>query len=131
VIDGLLSDTQAKPERLLDLYLGGEVDKSFLTERKHRLEQTTQSLEQERAPVAATLEQRALANGQAATIDELIAKVANLLGTCELAFETKRRLLEALQTEVTLFTEDDRKRVSVLRVLGEDVLSVSGNTTSG
>jgi len=68
---------------------------------------------------------------QVVDVEALARKVTDLLEKTELNFETKRHLLEALRAEATLLVVDGEKRISLLCVLGAEVLGISGNTISG
>ncbi|MBN1813654.1 MAG: recombinase family protein [Anaerolineae bacterium] len=60
IVEDLLQRNQEQLERLLDLFLSGDFPRDILTERKQRLEQITQALEQERTSLTATLEAHTL-----------------------------------------------------------------------
>ncbi len=113
-IDSLLAESRNKLDKLLDLYLSGEFDKSMLVDRKDRLEKTIESLEKEYSLFAETIEVKTITEEQKLGIQEFAADVALGLDVADEDFATKRRLVELLDVAVTLTVEDGEK-VAYLR----------------
>jgi len=124
VTDDLLDNNRRQLERALDLYLSGDFDKDILTERKTRLENTIDALEQERASLAVQLEAHTLTDEQVTTITEFAQTVARGLEKADEDFGARRRLIEMLDVQATLTVEDGQKVAYVRCMMGKDVLSI-------
>jgi site-specific DNA recombinase len=124
VVDDLLVENRSQLERVLDLYLSGDFDKRMLAERKARLEKTIDSLERERANLAAQLETHAITDEHIQTVVEFAGEIARGLEETDKSFESQRRLIELLDVWVTLTVEEEQKVAYARCLLGEDLLSV-------
>jgi site-specific DNA recombinase len=129
VVDSLLTNNQAQLERLLDLYLSGELPREMLVDRKSRLERTIESLERERGSLAIHLEAETLSQGDIERIQQFVSEVLEGLNEAEERFETRRRIIEELDVQAILAVEDGKKVVYTRCMLGEKVLSVVNTTT--
>ena len=129
VVEDLIAENRLQYERLLDLYLSGDVSKELLTDRKVRLESTIAALELERVGLLARLESRTLSDEQIQSLHEFAAEVAEGLAAAEEDFETRRQVIEALDVRATLAVEDDQKVIYVRCVLGETDMPVSDSAT--
>ena len=129
-IDQLLAENNGQLQRLVDLYLSGEVDKDLLVGRKRSLEKTITSLQTERSKEAAVLDKQTLTEMQIKDITEFVRTVTAGLAEADGSFETKRDVLELLDVEAVCFVEDGVKKVRVTAIMGlEDVLSVENAST--
>jgi site-specific DNA recombinase len=79
VVDGLLADHARQLERLLDLYLTAEFPREQLDARKGKLLQTMAGLQEERAGLAARLDEQFLNADQVAGLQAFAARVAEKL----------------------------------------------------
>jgi hypothetical protein len=125
VVDDLIADNRRQLERALGLYLAGDFPREVLTERKERLQNTIDALEQERVELAAQLEAQTLTDEAIGTIMEFTAKIGKGLDNAGLDFEKRRRLLEELDMTVTLAVEDGQKVANVKCLIGCDTLSIA------
>jgi hypothetical protein len=128
VVDDLLSENRTQLERLLDLYLSGEFPKEVLTERRSCLEGAISVLEKERAGLVAHLEARQPSAEQIQTLQEFAAEVSENLEAMDGDFDAMRRLIEAMDVQVTLAVEDGSKVVFGRCIVGEGVWGLSNIT---
>jgi len=128
VVDSLLADNEAQLQRALDLYLSGEFPKEMLVERKERLQQTVESLEQERTALVAQLED-SITDDQIESITEFAGRINEGLGEAEKSFEAKRTVIDTLDIWSTLAVEDGQQVVYVQCVLGDRSLLISDITS--
>jgi site-specific DNA recombinase len=129
VVEDLIAENRLQYERLLDLYLSGDIAKELLCDRKVRLESTIAALEAERVGLLARLESHTLSDEQIQSLQDFAAEVAEGLAAAEEDFETRRQVIEALDVRVTLAVEDDQKVIYVRCVLGEIDMPISDCTT--
>ena len=129
VIDDLLSDRRRQLEKLLDLYLSGDFDKTMLTDRKTRLETTITALEKERDDLVTTLESQTLTDEQIATIEDFAKKVSAGLEIADQDFEARRQIIDLLDVRVTLAIEDGEKIAYVRCLLDEASLSIESTSS--
>jgi site-specific DNA recombinase len=131
VTDDLLTDNQAKLERVLDLYVSGEFDKNILVDRKTRLEKTIAELQRERVELVTRLEAQTITNERIERIAELISKMGQGLKKAEGDFKKKRQFIEELDLQAEMAVEDEQQVVHIRCVLGRDTLQVTPKTTAG
>ena len=129
VVASLLASNQAQLERLLDLYLSGDLPKEMLVDRKSRLEKTIQALESERGRLATHLEVEALSQDHIERIQKFVAEVMEGLEVAEERFEIRRRIIEELDVQAILAVDEGQKVAYVQCMLGERVLPVADTTT--
>jgi hypothetical protein len=129
-IDGLLADNRAQLGRARDLYLAGDFDRDMLTERKARLEQTIAVLEGERETLAATLEAQSLTDGEIETVMDLASQVRARLAGGETDFARRSKVIEMLDMQARLWTEDGRAmaRLTCRLLRKEAALAVTGGS---
>ena len=118
VVDDLLADNRAQLARLLDLYLRGEFAMDVLMDRKKRLETVIYSLEHERVGLASTLEAKRLSPEDIQVIQDYSAQVADGLLDGSESFETRRQVIDALDTEVKLTLENGQQVVYIQLCFG-------------
>jgi 2-phospho-L-lactate guanylyltransferase (CobY/MobA/RfbA family) len=111
-----------------DLYVSGEFPKEVLTDRKSRLEETTSALEREREGLVTHLKAQVLSAAQIQTIQEFAAKVRKNLEAMGNDFGMKRRLIEELDTWVTLAVEGEQRVIYARCMLGEQTVGLLSGT---
>jgi len=131
VLDGLIADNRHQQEKLLDLYLTGSFDKSILTERKERLQETINALERERINLAAQIEAQTLSDEQLETITAFAARVRQGLEAADTDFALQRHLVELLEIGVALVVEDDQRVAYVRCIVGDAALPIATTAISG
>lgn len=119
VIEDLLTSNRTQLNRLLDLYLGGDFPKEVLTERKKQLEKTIQDLEIEKVAIVAHLEEAQMSQEQLQVLQNFAALVREELDSLEQDYEGRYRIVELLNVQATLTTEEDQKVIYVRCILGE------------
>lgn len=124
IIDDLLKENQEQLGRALDLYLSGDFPKEMLTERKMRLEQVAEALEQERDNLVAALEAHTLTDEQIAEVFEIAGIVREAIAKGDKDFATRRRIIEILKPQVVLYIEDGRKVAWVSCAMGTDIVDL-------
>ena len=125
VLDDLLTENRRQLERLLDLYLSGDFDKTMLTERKTRLETTIGALERVRATMCAQIEAQTLTDDQIRDIRDFAAKVADGLSAAEGDIEKKRIVLDVLDVRAVLTVEDGQQVVYVHCLSFDEVMHLT------
>lgn len=119
-IDKLLAENRAQLERLLDIYLTGELPRDMLVERKNRLETTVNALEKERAAISGQIERDTLTDEQIQDIETYIEKIGRGLELANANFAARRKIIELLDVQVTLAVENEEKIAYVQCKLLED-----------
>jgi site-specific DNA recombinase len=118
ITDDLLAENRTKLQRLVDLYMSGEYTLELLQERKHRLEQTIQSLEGQRAHLAGALEGLTLTPEQ---VDELQAFAAEIRGRLDTAtYQEKVQLFHILNVTGLLELTEAGKVLHVQCIIRPD-----------
>ncbi|MCA9944538.1 MAG: recombinase family protein [Anaerolineales bacterium] len=127
----LIHDAQQKLDRLLDLYLSGNIEKDLLVDRKHRLETTLEALQKEREEINIQIEASQVTKEQIQTVMEFAGRVENRFVDIdeEDDFEVKRHIIEALNVQAKLNFEDEEKVVYLSCALGQEALFVVSNQT--
>ncbi len=111
ITEDLLAENRQKLGRLVDLYMAGTFSLEDLQDRKTRLEESIQSLENQRAGMLSSLEGQILTPEQ---IDDIWAIAANLRERLDDATtEQKLQLFYILDVSGTLTLEGGEKRLSV------------------
>ena len=128
VVDTSLSDNRSQLERLLDLYLSGDLPKEMFVERRQRLEATIAALDKERVSLVARLEAQTFTPDHIQTIQDFAAAVAEGLEQADQDFETQRHIIETLDVQATLTVEDGKKVIYARCILDENVLPTASTT---
>ena len=129
VVDDLLANNRAQLERIIDLYVTGELDKEILVERKTRLESTIASLQKEREQIAAQIEAETLTPDQIRTIEEFAAGVRKNLAHIDNKFEAQQQLTELLDVTGRLVKEDGEPVIYVQCIVGNNILRAKKTAT--
>jgi site-specific DNA recombinase len=124
VSEDLLQQNQAQLDKLLDLYLCGDFDKSVLIDRKTRLEEVVKRLTKERDELARRLSQHISASEGVRLVTEFSSKQAANVEKATRDFAVRRGLMDDLQVSVTLVTEKGEKVVYARCVVGDKRLLV-------
>jgi site-specific DNA recombinase len=123
-IEDKLAQNQVQLDRLLDLYLNGDVDKGVFVERKNRLETTIAGLERERDALTAQITGQMLTREQIKTLQDFAAEVAEGLDAADADFQARKRIVEALGVEATLAVEDGQRVAYMRCILGDTSLDI-------
>jgi site-specific DNA recombinase len=128
-VRSLLADNQSKMDRLVSLFVEGDIPRNMLVERKERLAQAIGSLEKEEAKLQATLASRSMTDQEIDTIVDFGTKITRGLQNAERDFEVKERVVEALHVQVKLVVESDEKVAYLSCYLGKKRLVVGSYTS--
>lgn len=107
IIDEQICEYQKQLDKLLDLYLGGDIPKDILTERKGRLEQMLGGLHKERNDLAGHIHKVAMTDDQLSYIEMFCAKIRKGLDKAD--FNIKRQIIELLDIRGKIAFENNEK----------------------
>ena len=128
VLDDLWQDSKSQLDRVLDLYISGDIPRDLLVDKKQRLEATLSSLEKERDDLNLGLETEAITEKDIQQIREFAAQIAEGLEPGNETFDDRRRVIELLDVGASLTVEDGQKIIDVWCFLGRKKLSVGSPT---
>lgn len=126
VINDLLIENKDKLDRLLELYISGELAKEMLVDHKHRLEKTQTELEAEKTRLVQHLETKELSAEQLQTLEQFAHEIGEGLSELDDNFGDRRKIIDMLDVQAILAVEDDQKIVRVQCRLGNKSLSIEG-----
>lgn len=129
VLDDLAEDSQSQLNRLLDLYLSGDVPREFLMDKKDSLESTLQSLGSERQDLQAKLNAQAANEADLNKLRMFAEEISARLEDGEDSFERRMGIVELLDVQATMTVEDGQKYVDVSCFLGSEKLSFDTPTS--
>ncbi len=107
ITDSLIGENQKKLDKLIDLYMSGTYPLEVIQERKARLEQTINSLSQQRETVAANLSGKILTPDQVDNLLSFADEIGYKLDTA--SFEEKRQIFHLLNVSALLEKTDGKK----------------------
>lgn len=119
ILDDLLGQKKTELDRLLDLYLSGEFAKDVLMDRKQRLEQTIESLEEEKESLLANLRQT-ITNEQLDELEIFAQHVAEGFDEANEDFECRRKILDFLNLKTSFSYEDEIEVAQIYCEFGLD-----------
>lgn len=128
LVETQLAKHEQQMERLVDLYLVGDFPKEALLKRKTHWESTIARLRAQQASLEAQLTEVSLSEEDIATIEEFAEQVCISLDTAD--FATRRQLIDLLNTQVVLDTEDGQGVAYCTCEFGEALLIVPGTSSS-
>ena len=129
VLQDLWQDSKTQLDRVLDLYISGQVQRELLIDKKQQLESTLSALEKERDELNLNLESEALSEYEIQQIVDFAAQIAEGLGPGDESFEDRRRIIELLDVRASFIVEDNQKYVDVWCFLGRNKLSIENPTS--
>lgn len=129
ILCDLISDRQQQMERLLDLYVGGDIPKDMLLERRKRLEDELAKLNAEQAHLTHSVEDKTITDEQVLEIKAFAEQVAQGLDAAANNFSARRRIIEMLNVRGSVDVENEEKVVYVECALGESSLYLSVTNT--
>jgi site-specific DNA recombinase len=118
LIVGLIEESQAKLDRLLDLYLSGDFERDVLAERKARIEAELAGLEGERARLLAQIQETEFSAERVQSIVEFAEIIGAGIEAADASLEKRRQLIEVLNVTGELDLVDGEKWVTLYCVLG-------------
>ena len=129
VLEDLWQGSKIQLDRVLDLYISGQVQRELLIDKKQQLELTLAALEKERDELNLNLESEALTDNEIRQIVEFAAQIAEGLEPGDESFEDRRRIIELLDVRASFIVEDNQKYVDVWCFLGRNKLSIENPTS--
>ena len=129
IIEDLIDGNRTQLERLLDLYLVGEIPRDLLDERRSRLSQTISALESEAAALALKLRSQTFTDSQIASLQSFAAQIAAGMDVADIDFDTRLHVINELDVEATLTIEEGEKVMHLRCMLKEEVLSTVNATS--
>ena len=129
VLEDLWQGSKTQLDRVLDLYISGQVQRELLIDKKQQLESTLSALEKERDELNLNLESEALSEYEIQQIVDFAAQIAEGLGPGDESFEDRRRIIELLDVRASFTVEDNQKYVDVWCFLGRNKLSIENPTS--
>lgn len=129
VLEDLWQGSKIQLDRVLDLYISGQVQRELLIDKKQQLESTLSALEKERDELNLNLESEVLSDSEIRQIMEFAAQIAEGLEPGDESFEDRRRIIELLDVRASFIVEDSQKYVDVWCFLGRKKLLI-GDPTS-
>jgi len=129
VLEDLWQDEKTQLDRVLDLYITGDIPRELLVDKKQRLESTITALEKERDELNIDLETETLSENEIQQIREFAAQIAEGLEPGDETFEGRRRVIELLDVGAFLTVENGQKFIDIWCFLGRKKLSVEFPTS--
>jgi hypothetical protein len=128
VLDDLWHDSKNQLDRLLDLYIAGNIPKELLLDKKQQLEATLFALDKEREELNLNLDAETLTENDIQQIREFAEQIAEGLNPGEESFDDRLRVVELLDVGASMTVEDGQKYVDVWCFLGRNKLSIGDPT---
>jgi hypothetical protein len=129
VLDDLWQDSKSQLDRVLDLYISGDIPRELLVDKKQQLETTLTSLEKERDDLNLNLETETITEKDIQQIREFALHIAEGLEPGNETFDDRRRVIELLDVGALLTVEDGQKFIDIWCFLGRNKLSVGSHTS--
>lgn len=121
LLDKLITDREDQLERLLDLYVMGELPKGSYLKRKRDIEIGLETQRRDRVEWASYLRHQELTQEQVESLRNFAAIIAGTLVIAEASFEAQRRVVELLNVRAMLAVEGEERVVHLSCVFGEGV----------
>lgn len=122
----LITENQEKLDKLLDLYLSGDIAKEMLVERKKRLEDVIASLNKQKNGLLNRLATQKITWEQIQSIQEFVQAVAKRVIEVDESddFERKRQIIELLDVQGRLNLEEDERVIYLSCALGREAMFI-------
>ena len=129
VLEDLWQDEKSQLDRVLDLYISGDIPRELLVDKKQRLKSTLTALEKERDELNSNLETETLSENEIQQIREFAAQIAEGLEPGNESFDGRQRVIELLDVGASLTVENDQKFIDVWCFLGRNKLPIEEPTS--
>jgi site-specific DNA recombinase len=130
VVSDLVQEHSMKLQKLLDLYLEGNIDKELLIERKQRLEAAVASLNAEHAKLKAEVDADVIDEDVINSFEVFAAEVAEGMLAADEDFAHRRRIVELLGVTGTIAVEEGEKILRLTSYVDNASFGIEINTTS-
>lgn len=127
-----LKKHQEQRERLLDLYLDGNLDKNTYLGRKGELDRIVTSLEGQQATLSAAIAEKVLTAGQIESITEFVREIAAGVPVVGSTFEGRRRVVELMDVRGVVTPPSPGREFATLALtgrLGGETFTIENHTT--
>lgn len=127
----VLEGEQAKLNRLLDLYLSGDMPRELLIERKERLESAVSSLRAQYDALTLQINAAEVGRTDMVTLQEFVGAIGAKMSALdsESDFTIKRELVEGLDVRAMLAVEEDEQVIYLTCKIGGGRVAVATGTT--
>jgi len=110
-IDEQLASAQKQLDRLIDLYINGEIPKDHYLARKSKFEEAISKLQEEKTELAVQLMPSQIAPELIRQLKEYFAEIQDRLG--DASFEDKRKVIDLLDVSGKLDIENDERVIYI------------------
>ncbi len=124
VVDDLWKDTKSQYDRVVELYVGGDIPRDILVDKKQRLETTLSALDEEKQQLSTQLAGKNITETDLMKIRSFAKQASEEFNLDEVGFQGRRRLIEMLDVHAKLYVEDEEKIVEVWCILGTGELPI-------
>lgn len=124
VLDDLWQSAKGQLDRVLNLYISGDIPRALLLAKKQQLESTLVALEKEREELNLSLESGILTAKDIQHIHEFAQQIAEGLEPGNETFDDRQRVIELLDVGASLTVEDGQKFIDIWCFLGRNKLLV-------
>jgi len=128
IAEDLLKKYRGQLEKLLGLYLSGEIEKDHLAGRKAQLEKTIAGLVREHSNLTEQIERQTLSDSQIQTIQRFALAIQKRIANADDNFEERRKLIEALEVEGRVVKENGEAVIYAKCIIGKKALRNSDTT---
>jgi hypothetical protein len=118
IVNEMIGDNQEKLDRLLDLYLSGEIEKDLLIDREQRLEETITGLENQNQALNGRMRKEVITREQIQDIQAFVSEIGEGLLESENDIKVKRQFFRLLDLQVTLGFENGERIIDLECILG-------------
>jgi site-specific DNA recombinase len=130
IIADLIHQESSKLQRLVDLYVDGNIDKETWFERKQRLEQTIAGLRLEQSFVQAEVDVEVISDDAVAALQAFADEIVDVMAAAEESFELRRAIVERLKITGSIAVEDGVKVLRLVCFLGEGTFRLDPTSTA-
>lgn len=126
VVNDLVAEYQQQLNRLIDLYLSGDIEKSLLLDKKERLEKTVADLENERRQLEKQLQAARISESEMEKLQEVAAGIRAGLAAADTDLNLQREIIRLLGVRGVLARggEGEGTAVHVICDFGQELYEV-------
>jgi site-specific DNA recombinase len=121
VLDAGVAKGKERLDRLLDVYLSGDIDKSTFRQRKGALDEALQRQRARRRTLQAIVDRQSATRQQIRDLAEFAERIGRTLEVASGDFAAQREIVKKLNVQVMLRVVDGQREVRVVKLLDLDV----------